>query len=429
MSINFYPKIPGGIRTISSPSAVGLDAFGRTRVSNPIQLLDSKFDHGDQPLQWNKSETNGGAVSYNKQRACRLLSVTDPGDIAACQTKSFWPYRAGQSQLAFITAVPGLDLGTIKRFGLFYANDGIYAEIDETGDPYVVLRSSVSGAVVNTRVPRSQWSSWDGKEYVSDPFDGTGPSGIALDFSKSQILVINLQWLGVGLVRVGLEVDGRLFGVHDFRNTNIKDSVYMQTATLPVRYEIESISAAGDLEQICSTVIREGSEKEPSRTSSVSRRDSTVDVSSGAGRQGILGLRLKPDFKQSMIEDFVANILPTDNTNDTYFWELILNPTIDAADATAWNDGWEDSNSQGSIAEKNVPVSAIAINDDTGFVLAEGYVASTRTGGSQLREVGAALPIGQKNIDGDSDEVVLVVIPMSGSSLAVTGEISFKEVQ
>jgi hypothetical protein len=53
---------------------------------------------------------------------------------------------------------------------------------------------------------------------------------------------------------------------------------------------------------------------------------------------------------------------------------------------------------------------------------------SNRTGGSVLRQVGEALALGQKNIAGDPQELVLCVQPITGSGLPVSGSIGYKEV-
>ena len=56
---------------------------------------------------------------------------------------------------------------------------------DATDTASFVLRSSTSGAPVEREVQQSEWN--------IDPFDGTGPSGITLDFTCTQILLIDAQ--------------------------------------------------------------------------------------------------------------------------------------------------------------------------------------------------------------------------------------------
>jgi hypothetical protein len=101
---------------------------------------------------------------------------------------------------------------------------------DDTG-VFVLLRSSSSGTLSDARkVYQSNWN--------IDTMDGNGPSGILLDITKTQIFVISKQWLGVGRVACGLDINGKLYHIHEFLNANIQTTTYMTSANLPLRYEI-----------------------------------------------------------------------------------------------------------------------------------------------------------------------------------------------
>jgi hypothetical protein len=56
-----------------------------------------------------------------------------------------------------------------------------------------------------TVVPQTNWN--------IDKLDGTGISGITLDISKAQILWMDIEWLGLGTVRIGFVINGNLFTV------------------------------------------------------------------------------------------------------------------------------------------------------------------------------------------------------------------------
>jgi hypothetical protein len=45
--------------------------------------------------------------------------------------------------------------------------------------------------------------------------DGTGRSGITLDVTKTQIFIVDLEWLGVGRVRLGFVIDGKIYYCHE----------------------------------------------------------------------------------------------------------------------------------------------------------------------------------------------------------------------
>lgn len=102
---------------------------------------------------------------------------------------------------------------------------------------YVVVRSNVSGSVVDTRVPQSQWN--------IDRADGTDSIGFDLDVTKANMYWIDLQWHGAGRVRFGVyEPEGARIAIHSFKFANTSDYYpYMRTASLPLRFEQRNNSA------------------------------------------------------------------------------------------------------------------------------------------------------------------------------------------
>ena len=68
--------------------------------------------------------------------------------------------------------------------------------------------------------------------------DGTGTSGYNIDFTKSQLYVIDFEWLSVGRIRFGFYIFGKIYYCHQISNFNELDEPYMKTANLPIRYEI-----------------------------------------------------------------------------------------------------------------------------------------------------------------------------------------------
>ena len=115
----------------------------------------------------------------------------------------------------------------------------------ETG-PAILFRSSVSGAVVDEYIDQADWN--------GEPVDD-------LDLTKSQILVVDFQWLGVGSVRVGLKRGTSTVTLHERANDNRNVATYWRTGTLPVRYWIENTgpaAAGGSMRQICWSVQSEG---------------------------------------------------------------------------------------------------------------------------------------------------------------------------
>lgn len=240
------------------------DAFGKLRVSEPQTLLDLKHVYDKQALLEDEITATGASSTHLPNEATVRMDVTTAqGSRIVRQSKRYVNYQPGKSHLVMVTGVlhTAVNTGITARMGYFdnhadksvdSGGNGFFLEYSG-GAYYLVRRSYVSGSQVDTKVARADWH---------DPFDGTGPSGVTLDFTKAQILAIDLEWLGVGGVRVWFIVGRVPYLAHTFDHTNLLTTTYMTRASLPIRYELEQTAAAGgvaaSMKQICATVISEG---------------------------------------------------------------------------------------------------------------------------------------------------------------------------
>lgn len=230
------------------------DAFGRLRTSNPYTLFDTSFRYGDSERRWNTRTLGSASYAHDINEGLMELTVTDAdGDEVLRQTDRVFSYQPGKSLLVMNTFTMASPLTNLRqRVGYFGKENGIYIEQDDD-EKYIVKRSNVTGSVVNTRIAQASWN--------IDPLDGTGPSGLTLDLTKSQIFWMDIEWLGVGSVRTGFVIDGQFIVCHIFHHANSIAGTYITTATLPIRYEITNTGAttgSSVMKQICSTVISEG---------------------------------------------------------------------------------------------------------------------------------------------------------------------------
>jgi hypothetical protein len=244
-----------GSLNVAYGDSANLDAFSRLRVSDPDTVFDSNFQYDLQPLMFYTQTANGGTVTHSAANASASLALdgTASGE-ATIQSKSYHRYIPGKSQLCIMTGVFGSAVADVtRRMGYFDNNDGVFLEQNGTTDLAMVLRSSTSGSPVNTRATQANWN--------IDTLDGSGDSNnrsnITLDISKAQIFVCELQWLGMGRVRVGFDIDGRIYMVHEFKNANNVTTVYMKTANLPVRWQTTGDTASSML-ATCASVQSEG---------------------------------------------------------------------------------------------------------------------------------------------------------------------------
>ena len=218
--------------------------------------------------------------------------------------------------------------GVRSRIGYFDANDGVYFEMDGTAGISVNVRSSASGSPVNTSIPQASWN--------FDKMDGTGPSGVVLDFSKTQIFAIDFQWLGVGRVRFGFFANGVLIICHQVYNSNVITSPYMNTANLPMRAEIFNTGAAGTattMKQVCMTAISEGGTDYPqayqfSAVSGVGAATATTT----AVRNPLVSIQPKTTFNsianRAKYRPVSVSVLCTPGATQPVYWELLYNATL-----------------------------------------------------------------------------------------------------
>lgn len=240
-----------------------VDAFGRLRVSNPVTLFDTQaryYDHN----QYSTSTTGTASVTYQANSSSFVCNVgTASGDSVLRETVRVFPYQPGKSLLiykSFCFNQPKANLR--QRIGYFDADNGIYFEAAGT-TLNMVIRSSSSGVIVEDRIPQADWNMNSLSNSV-----GTNPSGIVLDPALVQIWYCDIEWLGVGTVRVGFIIDGNYVECHHFHHANIPSTLtadntttYMTTATLPLRLEITNTGITGSastLRQVCASVISEG---------------------------------------------------------------------------------------------------------------------------------------------------------------------------
>jgi hypothetical protein len=241
------------ISGFSGPTA---DAFGRLRVSNPYSLFETQARYYDHQQFANSISGTANVVYVSNQSSYQLNVGTASGASVLRETLKPFPYQPGKSQLTLNTFCMNTPKANLRqRVGLFDANDGVFFENDGTWN-YFVIRSGSTG--VEERVRQDAWNT-----DTLNPLYSPNPSGITLEVDRVQIMFADVEWLGVGTVRVGFVIDGAYVICHRFNHANQAGNtkVYMTTATLPIRYEITNTgNTTGNsmMTQICSSVISEG---------------------------------------------------------------------------------------------------------------------------------------------------------------------------
>jgi hypothetical protein len=292
----------------------------------------------------------------------------------------------------------------------------MYLELNGTGASSLsfVERSSVSGALAEIRITKSNWN--------YDKLDGTGPSGITLDITKAQILWMDIEWLGLGTVRLGFVIDGKFILCHQFHHANLVTTTYITTASLPLRYEIENTATAASastLKQVCSTVISEGGYQLNGLQQVVNIPITSPRTLAVTGTYyPIVSIRLKssPNFLDAVIILTALSALGTGN-GVNYNWKVVAN-------GTTTGGTWVSAGTDSSV-EYNITGTSFT----AGRSLASGYISSSNQGSQSidiLKEALFKFQLERNTFTSTAFELTLIVASDGGGSIFAS--LDFEEI-
>ena len=394
--------------TATFTDSFNLDAFSRLRTGNPQSLFDSTQIFSDHPLFWENIITGSGTAVYqSNESSTRLTCTTSTGDKVIRQTREYFNYQPGKSLRLAMTGILGAAKdGVRQRVGYFDNNNGVFFEQTSSGI-YIVIRSDTSGSPVDTRVEQSNWN--------IDTLDGGGLSGVTIDLSKGNIYVLDIQWLGMGRVRAGWSVDGNFYYAHQFLHANTIDKVYMRTANLPLRYEIENTGTPASstyMDHVCVEIESEGgyNPKGVTRVATTSDTDRTV----GASYVPIIAIRLKSDFNRAQI--LPLSFKAQNASNTLVHVKLVHGVTLTGASWVSVGDN--------SIAEYDLSATAYSGGED----IDDMFVSSQGSERNQLETIVPETLLKIKSNYAGTSEILVLVGKSFGTTSAMHGTLSFREV-
>ena len=373
------------------------DAFGRTRVSNPLTLFDSSHRYRDNNLWESLIVGTGSTVGFVTTQGLINIGIgTTSGDSVIRETTKTFSYQPGKSLLILNTFIPATPKTNLRqRVGYFGVDNGMYFEIKDT-TAYFVQRSLSTGT--ENAVAQSDWN--------VDKLDGTGVSGITLDISKAQIFWMDIEWLGLGTVRVGFVIDGQFIHCHSFHHANLIQSTYITTASLPLRYEIANTgitTSASTLKQVCSSVISEGGYELRGLQQAIQTPiTAPVDLPTPAGTYyPIISIRLKssPNRLDAIVILTALSLMGTGN-GPQYNWQV-------RASATTTGGTWTSAGVDSAVEYK--------IDGGTvsgGRILASGFFSSNNQSAASvdiLKEALFKFQLERNGLTGTPYELTLVV--------------------
>lgn len=407
------------VDSLPTPVAVTLyrqsDSFGRLRVSTPDSLFDSQNQYDTNPISWDQKLVGAGSavVHLPNESSVRLTADSASGDMVIRQTRKYMRYQPGKSFIVLCTFVMGsAKTNVVKRVGYFDDNNGFF--LQQSGpDVSFVMRSRVTGSVVDEVFNQVDWN--------VDKLDGSGESRITLDLTKAQILVIDFQWLGAGMIRFGFSIDGNIVWCHYDKHANLQSTVYMSTANLPIRYEIRNVGTAAsptNLIQICSVVASEGGYDPESGglAFSTNRGATTVSVTT---RRPILSIRSKLTFNSIVNRGWILPThLETAAKTNAAFIEVVRGGTLTGASFSSVHAD--------SIAESDISATAIS----GGRVVFSFYLpASTDYLVSEFDIPFPSNPLVLQDIDGSIQENLSIVATSLNQTAVLLASLNWTEIR
>ena len=369
-------------------------------------MFDSSHRFADNGL-WSTATATGGTATFNSSQGLVDLAVTAAsGSEVVRETTKIFSYQPGKSLLVLSTFVMSPAKTNLRqRIGYYGTQNGLYVQLNDTTLSFVE-RSLVTGSVTETVVNQSAWN--------VDKMDGTGPSGVTLNITKAQILFLDIEWLGLGTVRMGFVIDGNFYVCHKFHHANLITSTYITTASLPLKYEITNTGAtsgASTLKQICSTVLSEGGYELTGLQQAIGIPINSPRTLGTAGTfYPVISIRLKSTRLDGIVILTALSIMPISTGN--YNWQM-------AATGTTTGGAWTSAGTN-SCVEYNI--TGTTFSTTGGRILASGFFNASNQGASQvdiLKEALFKFQLERNGLTSTPYELTLVVASDSSNDTIV----------
>jgi hypothetical protein len=386
---------------VSYSDSPNLDAFGRLRTAAVQNLVDIKHVYDKNPLQVNEVTAGTATSIFNQEYARVRMSTSANNDLVIRQGKTHPIYQPGKSQL-FQASFSNFQLETnvIKRVGGFTSTTA--STYNSVFDGYFLESNGVTNTI-SFQIWRSGTTVYSAATTV---WDNNGFDPVGINWSNTNLMSVDYQWLGVGRMRFGLDIAGQLFYFTEHNCANNEPNVYMSSPNQPIRYEIRQVGVgSGYFDMICSQVSTEGALNGLYSTIGI-QNATTANLNSSGTKYPYIGYRLKQDYKSVTSQYSSLSILNT--SNDDYLATIEFNPTLSVT--PSWTD---------------IPNSPFQYSVYNGIVTATitspGHIMSSligESGTSALTTIKVddnQIRVGS-NVNGTLDEMWVCITPLSASA-------------
>jgi len=354
------------LRTLDSQA--GYTSKNRIKISDYQTDFFNTFQYGKETDVWDESTTLGGSATWNTDTNWVDMAVgSTQGSKVIRQTRNVMRYIPGRSStLTYAIRLQTPVTGIRRRLGLFDENNGFYFEdagvIGADGLPEynVVVRTSTSGVLTETRVPRSQWN--------GDKLDGSGIDSITADPTKSQMVSFEYEWYGAGQIIIGFVINGFTHIIHTFNHANIASLPWSSTPFLPIRLELENLTGVAGthyLYQGSNSLVSEGTATKLGIAQNITGPITGRTMTNANTFYPILSIRLKSTALKGIVLPTFFQAATLDNTS--VFYKLVRNATLTGANFVDMPDA-------NSFTQYDISATSYTggIDIDSGFVIGGG---------------------------------------------------------
>jgi hypothetical protein len=425
---NLFTMVVSGSK-ISYGSDGLLDAFGRLRVSDIKTLMDITHTFDNDTIMEDEKITNPLSTMpiptsiHNLNESCQITTINSSQQKIIRQSRKYCIYQPGKSLLIKFTCILNANPGgneyyTSSSVGYFDDSNGYFFKYSEKSLK-IVYRSKITGKVIDEDVPQSKWNLNTLSSLTN---------GYIINPSRVQIYFMDLQWLGVGRVRLGIVHNGNYIFCHEFLHDNILDKVYITNANLPIRHELIALipqpptippkTNKAQCKLICATVISEGGYDPIGITFSASCNLTAIQVSNI--EVPILSIRLKNIRNRTMVIPTNINLYNDGSSLSIYYVRLFRAP-INPLTGDLWL-GVVHSN---SAIEYDIDATGLVITN--AITVAQGYFIGKSDFQINTSDIFNGFLQLTSNIDGQSD-ILVISSSSTGINQKTYASIQWKEV-
>ena len=382
----------------------------RRKVSTNQIVFFNTFQYTKDPQIWDEAATGTASAEFDSVKGVELSVGGSAGDEVIRQTRNVIEYIPGrQNEITQAVRFTEPEEGIRRRVGLFNENNGFFFENWGLEYAVCVRKTDSTGTTTDTRITRENWN--------IDKLDGTGLSGIVADPAAIQMLDIEYEWYGAGIVEFKWIINNNAYPVHVFYHANIATEPYINTPFLPVRLELTNVDGTPGTHyfyQNSTSVQTEGARGPIGREENVSTPLAGVGTGSANTFRPILSIRLRSDRLQGVALPLEFQAASLDNT--ALFYRVIRDTTLTGAD---WN---------------NVPGNSFCEYDyaATGYTGGEaiqtGYISSTNQGEVLDFPKETILQLGRNNM-GTTAQTFTILAATAQSNKDVFASLSWVEVR